>query len=153
VLEHGPGTGWVAERAAELFAEYRPRQVIFDARSPASSLETDLVEAGVRRIVKTTASEMATACQALLSAVNEGKVTHRGSAELIAAIDGARTRPLTDSWAWRRRGSSSDITPLVAVTLAHQAVRQPLLNPLHVFTLGELEGDDDDLLGELLGDG
>ena len=31
---------------------------------------------------------------------------------------GAATRPLGDAWAWARKGLSTDITPLVAVSLA-----------------------------------
>jgi hypothetical protein len=37
---------------------------------------------------------------------------------LTAAIAGAAKRPLSDSWAWARRGLSVDICPLVAVSLA-----------------------------------
>jgi Terminase large subunit, T4likevirus-type, N-terminal len=151
ILEHGPGTGWVAPRAAELFRELLPRQVLLDARSPAASLEPDLIEAGVRRIVKTTATQMTDACQQFVNAANERRIVHRGTAELIAAIDGAAKRPLLDAWALKRRGSSSDISPLVGVILAHFACRQPRGDVLHVFTPGELmEGDDDDLPGELL---
>jgi len=37
---------------------------------------------------------------------------------LDAAVAGAATRPLGDAWAWAREGLSTDITPLVAVSLA-----------------------------------
>jgi hypothetical protein len=37
---------------------------------------------------------------------------------LDAAVAGAATRPLGDSWAWARKGLSVDICPLVAVSLA-----------------------------------
>jgi hypothetical protein len=37
---------------------------------------------------------------------------------LADAIRGAATRKLGDSWAWSRRNSSVDISPLVASTLA-----------------------------------
>jgi Terminase large subunit, T4likevirus-type, N-terminal len=70
VLEHGPGVGWVAERAAELFRDLHPRQVLLDARSPAASLGPDLIEAGVRRIEKTTATVMVDACQQFVNAAN-----------------------------------------------------------------------------------
>jgi hypothetical protein len=43
---------------------------------------------------------------------------HRGSAELRAAVSGARERAMTDAWAWSRANSETDISPLVAVTLA-----------------------------------
>ena len=34
------------------------------------------------------------------------------------AIRGAKSRPLGDQWAWSRKSSSVDISPLVAATLA-----------------------------------
>ena len=37
---------------------------------------------------------------------------------LDAAVAGAATQPLGDAWAWARKGLSTDITPLVAVSLA-----------------------------------
>jgi hypothetical protein len=133
VLESGPGTAWVAPAVASLFREHSPRQVAMDARGPAASLELDLTEAGVRRIVKTTAPEMTQSCQAFLDAVNQGRIVHRGTAELLAAIDGAATRQLGDGWALKRRGSASDISPLVAVVLAHEGARRPRGIPLAVF--------------------
>jgi hypothetical protein len=39
----------------------------------------------------------------------------------VAAVRGAVTRPLGDSWVWSRKSSAVDISPLVAVTLAHWA--------------------------------
>ena len=140
VLEHGPGTSWVAPRAGELFAAHSPRKVLVDGRSPARSLLEDLRERGVRRVVETIASDMATSCQEFLNAVNDGRIAHRGSPELLAAIDGSKKRTLLDSWAIGRRGSSSDVSPLVAVVLAHHGVRRPSGIPLHVFGL-DLEED------------
>jgi hypothetical protein len=40
----------------------------------------------------------------------------------VTAIRGATTRPLGDAWAWSRKNSDVDITPLVSCTLAHWAV-------------------------------
>jgi hypothetical protein len=41
-----------------------------------------------------------------------------GTPELKAALKGASKRSLGDSWAWARKSSAVDISPLVAVTLA-----------------------------------
>jgi hypothetical protein len=38
--------------------------------------------------------------------------------ELSAALAGATKRSLGDAWAWSRRNSAVDISPLVAATLA-----------------------------------
>jgi hypothetical protein len=50
--------------------------------------------------------------------VSERTVRHLGSLELRAAIHGAATRPLGDAWAWSRKGSSVNISPLVSSTIA-----------------------------------
>jgi hypothetical protein len=39
----------------------------------------------------------------------------------MGAIHAARTRPLGDAWAWSRKNSSANISPLVSVTLALSA--------------------------------
>jgi hypothetical protein len=56
-------------------------------------------------------------------AAAQGEVRHLATAELIAALDGALKRPLGDAWAWSRKSSSVDISPLVAATLALWGLR------------------------------
>jgi hypothetical protein len=49
-----------------------------------------------------------------------------GTLDLWNAIRGAAVRPLGDSWAWSRKNSTVDISPLVACTLAlAAAMSQP----------------------------
>jgi hypothetical protein len=45
-------------------------------------------------------------------------VRHVNDAALNQAVRNAGTRPVGDAWAWARRGSGGDISPLVAATLA-----------------------------------
>jgi hypothetical protein len=47
-----------------------------------------------------------------------GRLRHIDQTPLTAAVQGARKRPLLDAWAWNRKDATTDITPLVAVTLA-----------------------------------
>ena len=61
---------------------------------------------------------MAEACGLFFDSVMRGEVRHRNPPELLAAIDGAARRTLNDRWAWSRRNSGTDISPLVAATLA-----------------------------------
>jgi len=104
-----------------------------DAFGPAASVLHDIEEAGVT-IDSVNGSEVARACGRLLDAVNEGQLRHLGSAELDNAIKAARTRPLGDAWAWSRRNSSEDISPLVAATLAvSAAIDQPEGGDLEIF--------------------
>jgi hypothetical protein len=49
-------------------------------------------------------------------------------------VRGARTRPLGDAgWAWSRKGSPVDITPLVAATLALSAAMDQELGEVTIF--------------------
>jgi hypothetical protein len=64
------------------------------------------------------AQEHARACGMLFDTVEQSGLKHLAQAELTAAIKGAAKRPLGDAWAWARKSSASDISPLVAVTLA-----------------------------------
>jgi hypothetical protein len=64
------------------------------------------------------AQEHAKACGTFFDACEQQTLRHLGSSELTAAVKGAAKRPLGDAWAWSRKASSVDISPLVAVTLA-----------------------------------
>jgi hypothetical protein len=50
--------------------------------------------------------------------VEQERLRHLGTPEMAAAVGGAAKRPLGDAWAWSRKNSTVDITPLVASTLA-----------------------------------
>jgi hypothetical protein len=71
-----------------------------------------------------TSNEHAQACAMLVDGVNDGTFRHLGTPELSAALKGAATRPMGDSWAWSRKTSNVDICPLVAVTLALGLAKQ-----------------------------
>lgn len=112
------GTNWVAERVAELTRERDVVAVLADGAGPAASLVPALRDLGVE-VTLVTAREHAQACGTFFDAAMEAELTHDGSSDLAAALAGAVTRPLGDAWAWSRRSSSVDISPLVACTLAH----------------------------------
>lgn len=120
VLEHGPGTSWVATKMAGLLAR-KAGPVFLDPKSPAGALLVDLVEAGIVT-EDVTPQQHAQACGGLLAAVTfdgEGlRFKHTNQPHLNAAVHGATRRVYGDAWAWSRRNSKVDISPLVAVTLA-----------------------------------
>lgn len=119
VIDRRPRMGWVPEAVAALVKELRPQSVIADAAGPVAALLPELEELGVE-ITLTSSKEYAQACMMLAEAVDNSALAHRGEPELAVAIDGAATLPLADGWKWsRRRSGVSDISPLVAVTLAH----------------------------------
>lgn len=121
VIANRSGTQWVPAKLLELQERHDPLVVVGDGYGPAASLKTTIEEAGVA-IEQSTANEHAQACGLLLDAVTQGTLVHLGSDELRSAIRGAATRPLGDAWAWSRKNSNTDISPLVAATLAVWAV-------------------------------
>jgi hypothetical protein len=117
VMEHRAGTGWVVPWLVERVEKHQPLGVICDRKSPANSLVPELTEAGIE-VIAVTAEEHAQACGIFFDAVDQEKLRHLGTTELRTALRGAAKRPLGDAWAWARKTSGVDITPLVASTLA-----------------------------------
>ncbi len=116
VVDSRPGTGWVVDRLAELVARWRPAAVVLDGSGPAGSLLPSLSERGVD-VTKASMSDYAQACGAFYDAAVNRQVRHRADSTLDRAVAAGRKRPLSDRWAWGRKGSA-DITPLEAATLA-----------------------------------
>jgi hypothetical protein len=104
---------WVSERAGKRVP------VIVDGASPAATLIPALAMAKVKTVL-TTARDMGRACGGFIDDVSAGRLSHRGQAQLDAAVAGARRRPIGDAglWAWDRRSGSTFLAPLVAATLA-----------------------------------
>ena len=117
IVEHRRGTSWLPGRVAELVAAHENVGVGCDATGPAASLLPELQALGVIPEAFTS-QEHAQACGRFFDAVEQATVRHLGSGELRTAVRGADRRPLGDAWAWSRKNSSADISPLVAATLA-----------------------------------
>ena len=117
VVEYRPGTGWVAQRVEELAARWGPRSVVVDNAGPAASLIPALEELDIPLDI-TGARDMASACGMFYDIALADQLRHIHQAPLTEALLAAQKRPLGDSWAWSRKGSTVDISPLVAATLA-----------------------------------
>jgi hypothetical protein len=117
IQECRPGTGWVVARLVEMVEKGEPEIVVCDATGPASSLLVALKEAGVK-VETVSSAEHGQACGRLVDMINDGTLAHLGSSEIRDAIRGSKVRQLGDAWAWARKTSSVDISPLVAGTLA-----------------------------------
>ncbi|MEU5848948.1 terminase large subunit domain-containing protein [Saccharopolyspora shandongensis] len=129
VIDHRPGTDWLVARARELVERHQPVAFGLDIAGPAGSLLVELEKAGLRRpadpaqpergqLAIPTTREVAAACGAFTDAARQDTLRHRDQAQLNSAIAGARTRPIGDGYAWGRKHSSTDISPLVAATVA-----------------------------------
>jgi phage terminase large subunit-like protein len=129
VVERQRGTGWVVDRVEELIGRWHPTSVTLDAIGPAGSLLPAFAERNIPVDV-VTMTQYGQACGAFKSLVDDGRLVHNNQSGLRAALEAARKRPLGDSgaWGWHRR-DTTDITPLVAVTLATYAHSKTAAEP------------------------
>lgn len=125
LADHRRGTSWVAGEVARLRAGTTV-PVALDMGTPASVLNDEL--AGLDDPIDTAnpaASDVAHACSALLDGIIRRRVWHSDDPLLDAAVRGATRRAMGDgAWAWSRKNSQADISPLVAATLALWACGQ-----------------------------
>jgi hypothetical protein len=118
VVAHGSGTDWVAARCVSL-QKHKPLDWILDPGGPAGALLPELLAAGIEPRQMST-RDLGQACEAFTSAVTEKALRHLGDPTLARAIAAAGRRDIGDGlWAWSRRKSDTDISPLVAATGAH----------------------------------
>ncbi|MGW2203411.1 terminase [Streptomyces sp. NPDC001774] len=118
VVEHRPGMDWIVERAQQLQERWGPRCWVVDGGGPAGSLIADLETALGVTVVQPKARQIAQATAQFYDAVAAQAMSHIDQPPLAVALAGAQKRPLGDAWAWARRGEGTDISPLVAATLA-----------------------------------
>jgi hypothetical protein len=114
IVEHLPGTSWVVPRLIELRDKHWPEAILGDEKDP---LVEDARKAGLE-IETVGAADHARACFGLVAAVDDATFRHLGTPEVKAALRGAAKRSLVDGWAWSRKSSAVDISPLVALTVA-----------------------------------
>jgi hypothetical protein len=126
-----PGTAGLTDRVLELAAEHDPCVLVINPAGAAGAFVKELIERGFaavapgkdpppgkRRLQLVSAREYAQACGALTQDVANDLWRHLGQGPLDASVEGARTRPLADAWAWSWAHSLADIGPLEAITLA-----------------------------------
>ena len=136
VVEHADGASWVPQRLSELANKYRPRAVVCDPMGPAGALLVECASLGIK-IETVNATEHGQACGLLYDAVFKDSIRHRGDPLLVVALDGAVKRPLGDAWAWSRKNSAVDLSPLVAATLAHWMASHGRPKPPRIVSLGD----------------
>lgn len=120
--DHRPGTQWVVPAVVDMWRRQKPSAVVIDKASQAGVFIDELEAAGVK-VLTPNAREYAQGCGEFYSAVIPRKgehptLVHMDQPPLNQAVAGADTRELTDMWAWSKKNSNVDISPLVAATLA-----------------------------------
>jgi hypothetical protein len=132
VINARAGTGWVADRLAELYERHEVEEIVCDGFGPSVAIARRVDDAVVT-VRRVHAGEYAEACGVFEDLVGERQLRHIGQDELTAAIRGARTRPLVDRWAWSRTKSVADVGPLIAATLATWSASQHDLGELAIY--------------------
>lgn len=129
ITDHSAGTGWMLDRALVLAAKWEPKCFVIDAKGPAGSLVGDL-KRGITKLVKEgkidrdipvvtpNISEICQACGWFYDGVRYSRLVHLGDKAMAYALAGADKRVIGDAWAWSRKSTDEDISPLYAGTLA-----------------------------------
>jgi hypothetical protein len=102
---------------AELGRQPKPTAIVIDAHSNAATLLQPLEDAGFE-VTRPTSVDLVVAHGRLLDLLAEGRIRHRGQAELTAAVRHLEQRRLGGATAPERRGSVVDVGPAVAAELA-----------------------------------
>lgn len=132
LVEYRVGVGWLQGWFAERAQKYNGMRVALQVKGSPVAAMADIIGAvdGVE-IMPCQGADVAGWCGRLWDAVaacddasnsDSVPVFHRSQPALDLAANIAATRPLGDgAWAWDRKKSLEDISPLVAVTMAHGA--------------------------------
>ena len=113
---------WLVDRLVELNRKHRPVRILVNGSSPANTEITKLENKKIE-IYRVSAPEMVTACGQFYDHCRsdpEHSPTGRFAPNptLNTSVSNARKRELGDGWAWARRDTASDISPVVSITLA-----------------------------------
>jgi hypothetical protein len=135
LARHRRRTSWVADEVARLRSDLGV-PVVLDLGGPAAVLNSELARMETPIVtVNPATGDVAQACSALLDGLIRRTVWHSADPLLDAAVRGASRRPLGDgAWAWSRKNSLADISPLVAVTLALWGIGQSAETPEPMLT-------------------
>lgn len=137
LIDTRPGTSWLAPRLADIWHNSRPVGIWLDRSGPAGSVLSDLQNLNVPLVNDVPVSDLAKACGQIYDACIDGTIVHRDDPVLSATLDGAVKRPVSDAWVWSRRTSAIDISPIVAITMAHFGAKAMSRTP-QVFSIREI---------------
>jgi len=128
IVAHGSGVSWVVDAARSLTGRYGVPLTV-DPIGPTAGLADDARRAGIPLRTLVT-RDVTTAAADLLDAVTSVDVALVSDSSLDAALSIAARRSVgRDSWAFDRRGTAGDLSPLVAASHALYALRRPAAVP------------------------
>lgn len=117
VVQVRPGVSWAVPYLRRLQETDHPAGFVATADGPAATITDGLARAGIT-VGSLTGREYTAACAEFYDKIMDLRVHHRAEPDLDLAVVGATRKPMGDAWGWGRRTSASEVSPLVAVTLA-----------------------------------
>jgi hypothetical protein len=124
VIDTRPGVSWLTQRVMDLARNHRGAAFVVDSASPAHSFADEWQRAGVV-VQRLTSREMAGACGTFLDAVLARNLKVKTDAALDRAAAGVRKRVSGDIWYWARKDNNTDVTPIIAASIARWAAIGP----------------------------
>lgn len=122
VDEQRKGVDWVVPWVKARAERNRLHAVVVDEMSGLVEQKRDrffLVGTNIQvTLAGAEGRDMAIACAKFFDSVVDGSLRHTDQPQMNVALSVARKRPLGAGWAWNRKDAASDITPVVAETLA-----------------------------------
>jgi phage terminase large subunit-like protein len=115
--EQREGTGWVVPWVVNRCERNDIRAVVIDSGSPAASLIEEFEAAGIK-VTTTSTPDLAAACGQFFDSVMQQGLRHTNQPQVNVALSIVRKKPVRDGWIWNRKSVDSDITPIIAATLA-----------------------------------
>jgi hypothetical protein len=122
LYEERKGVDWAIPYVVERASKNRLHSVVVDELSGLVEerrgrhylIGTDVLVTLAAREGK----DMAIACSKFYDGILDGSVFHTDQPQVNVALSVATKRPLAGSWAWNRKDAMSNISPIVAETLA-----------------------------------
>jgi Phage terminase large subunit (GpA) len=128
IIDARPGTGWMAERLAEIATRRQPVAIGYPADSPALDIADELATDGFP-MLPIRGNDWPAACAGWFGAISEGTIRIGSHPALSAAAEAAPGHDVGDGkWAWYRRGTVVSIAPVIATTAAVWALAHPVTN-------------------------
>jgi hypothetical protein len=118
VLARRPGIGWVVAAVVEHYQRSQVRTVVAHGAGPIGSVLPELERELGAALHVATEAEMTKAAGLFATSVTEQRLRVLGDQALDDAVIGARQRKRGDAFTWSRRSLSTDLSPLVAASLA-----------------------------------
>lgn len=117
-IDGGDGTDWLVSTAVPIWERRSEQPILVAGASTAADLARDLRRTGaVVRLLPT--EKYASACGRFLDAVRRKQIAHLGQDELTASVAAAApSHGNAKLFTWKRTNVASDLTPLVAATVA-----------------------------------